>query len=80
MRVELVTREGCHLCDEAEKQLLGVGLEVHARNVDADAELFRLYDFRVPVVLFEGRVIGEGKLDAAAIRAALVGHFHQDQD
>ncbi len=74
-----MTREGCHLCDEAEKQLLGLGLEVHARNVDADAELFRLYDFRVPVVLFEGRVIGEGKLDAAAIRAALVRDFHNDQ-
>jgi hypothetical protein len=69
--VLLLTRHGCHLCDEAEEQLLGLGLAVQAQDIDVDAELFRLYDFRVPVVLFEGRVIGEGKLDLAAIKAAI---------
>jgi predicted thioredoxin/glutaredoxin len=71
VRVVLVTRQGCHLCDQAGEQLLGLGLDVQAQDVDADAELFRLYDFRVPVVLFEGRVIGEGKLDPAALKSAL---------
>jgi hypothetical protein len=50
---------------------LGLGLDVQALDVDADTELFRLYDFRVPVVLFEGRVIGEGKLDPAALKSGL---------
>jgi len=39
--------------------------------VDADSELFRLYDFRVPVLLVDGRVVGEGRLDERAVRRAL---------
>lgn len=70
MRVELVTRRGCHLCDEALARLQASGVEVVATDVDADPELFRLYDFRVPVVLLAGRVVAEGVLteaDAARI-------------
>lgn len=45
-------------------------MDVITRDVDADPELFRLYDFRVPVVLAAGRVLAEGVLteaDAARI-------------
>ena len=63
MRVELVTRKGCHLCEEALDLLRRGGVEVTVRDVDADAELFRLYDFRVPVVLLDGAVIAEGRID-----------------
>jgi glutaredoxin len=69
--VELVTRHGCHLCDEALVLLRELGVEPVSRDVDADAELNRLYDFRVPVVLVAGRVVGEGRLDRAALRRAL---------
>lgn len=71
MDVELVTRRGCHICDEALGVLRTHGVEPHLRNVDADSELFRLYDFRVPVLLVDGRVVGEGRLDERAVRRAL---------
>ena len=43
------------------------GVEVTLRDVDADPELFRLYDFRVPVILLDGRVVAEGRIDSNAL-------------
>jgi predicted thioredoxin/glutaredoxin len=71
VNVELVTRRGCHLCEDALRVLRELGLEPDQRDVDADPELFRLYDFRVPVVLVDGRVLGEGRLDRDALSRAL---------
>lgn len=65
--VELVTRRGCHLCDDVLAALRELGVEPRLSDVDSDAELSRLYDFRVPVILLEGRVIAEGRLDLAAL-------------
>ncbi len=71
MAVELITRAGCHLCDEALQQLRAAGIEPLLRDVDSDEELFRLYDFRVPVVLVNGRIVGEGRIDAARLQGVL---------
>jgi predicted thioredoxin/glutaredoxin len=69
--IELVTRQGCHLCEQALVAMRTLGLEPVLRDVDADPELQRLYDFRVPVVLRDGRVACEGKLDGERLRRAL---------
>ncbi len=71
MRVELVTRQGCHLCDEALALLREAGADPVLMDVDSDERLFAAYDFRVPVVLVDGRVVGEGRLDAAVLARAL---------
>jgi predicted thioredoxin/glutaredoxin len=73
MGIVLVTRQGCHLCDEALSALKDLGVEPELRDVDADNELFDLYDWRVPVVIVDGRVIAEGRIDQAALRKALPG-------
>jgi glutaredoxin len=62
MKVVLVTRQGCHLCDEALSLLQDLGVDPELADVDADDELHRLYDFRVPVVLLDGAVAAEGKI------------------
>ena len=72
MEVVLVTRQGCHLCDEALDALRGLGIEPRLRDVDADGELFALYDWRVPVVIVEGRVVAEGRIDRQALGKALL--------
>jgi len=70
----LVTREGCHLCDVALALLRELGVEPHLADVDADDELHRLYDFRVPVLLRDGRVIAEGRITREQLeRANLAG-------
>jgi glutaredoxin len=71
VRVELVGRRGCHLCDEALDQLRQIGVEPERRDVDEDESLFRLYDFRVPVVLVDGIVVAEGRVTRESLRRAL---------
>ena len=74
MRLVLVTREGCHLCEQALALLRGLGHEPELADVDADDRLHNLYDWRVPVVLVDGRVVAEGKVvDPAALEKALSG-------
>ena len=71
MTVQLVTRKNCHLCDEALAALRAIGVEPELRDVDADDQLFALYDWRVPVVTVDGRVVAEGRIDLEAVRRAL---------
>ena len=71
MHLVLVTRQGCHLCDQALELLRELGSEPEIADVDADDELYRLYDWRVPVVLISA------KEDLAAIagRTGAVGYL-----
>jgi glutaredoxin len=71
MGVVLVTRKGCHLCDQALALLHELGVEPELQDVDADDGLHDLYDWRVPVVLLEGRVVGEGRIGQEELRRAL---------
>jgi len=67
----LVTRQGCHLCDQALALIRELGHEPHLADVDADDELFRLYDWRVPVLLGDGAVVAEGLIKRTALEKAL---------
>lgn len=71
MELVLVTRKGCHLCDDAERHLRDLGFDPALADVDADDELYRLYDFRVPVVLVDGKVTAEGLVTKSKLEAAL---------
>ncbi len=68
-----MTRQGCHLCDQALGALRDLGFEPELHDVDADNELFDLYDWRVPVVLVDDRVVAEGRIDREVLRKALPG-------
>ncbi|ALJ91866.1 glutaredoxin family protein [Thermus aquaticus] len=60
MGLVLVTREGCGLCEKAERVLWTLGIPYVRRDVDREPEL-RPYSFRVPVLLWEtGEVLLEG--------------------
>jgi glutaredoxin len=71
VKVVLVTREGCHLCEEALRLLQELRVNPELRDVDADDELHRRYDFRVPVVLVDGEVVAEGRIRRDQLVAAL---------
>ena len=73
MELILVTRQGCHLCDQALALLRELGYEPHLADVDADDELFRIYDWRVPVVLANGAVVAEGRITQEHLEKALTG-------
>ena len=71
MRVVLVTRAGCHLCDQALRLLQELEIQPDVVDVDADDELFRLYDWRVPVILVDGQPRLEGHITRESLQAAL---------
>lgn len=71
MEIILVTRQGCHLCDQALASLRSLGVEPQLRDVDSDEHLHVLYDWRVPVVLVDGRVVAEGRIDSDKLRKAV---------
>ena len=62
MSLVLVTRQGCHLCDDALSLLRSLGHEPQLADVDSDDRLHDLYDWRVPVVLLDDRVVAEGRI------------------
>jgi len=74
-RVTLITRVGCHLCDEAEAVLLRLrdelGFGYHELDVDADRDRRNEYSDRVPVILVDGKEHGYWRVEEERLRAAL---------
>ena len=67
----LVTRSGCHLCDDALRLLRSFGVEPELADVDADDRLFAVYDWRVPVLLVDGSPAAEGVITPEQLQTAL---------
>lgn len=74
-RVTLVTRAGCHLCQDAEaalRRLAGeLGFGYDELDVDADPGRRAEYSDRVPVILIDGREHGYWRLEEDRFRAAV---------
>ena len=74
-RVTLVTRAGCHLCEQAQavlRRLAGeLGFDYGELDVDADPVRRAEYSDRVPVILIDGREHGYWRVEEARLRAAL---------
>jgi glutaredoxin len=74
-QVTLLTRAGCHLCEEAEAQLrrlaseLGFGYE--ELDVDDDQARRDRYSDRVPVILIDGKEHGYWRVEEQRLRKAL---------
>ena len=66
LRVRLLERAGCPLCDEAHRGLRRIGLdrplEIERVDIEADAALRDRYALRIPVLS-----VGEAELDAAGL-------------
>ena len=73
--VTVVTRAGCHLCEDAEavvERMAGeLGFAWDRVDVDASAELRNEYGDRVPVILLDGREHGYWRVEEDRLRAAL---------
>jgi glutaredoxin len=76
-RLTLLSRTGCHLCDDARGILAAVAAEEGVAwdevDVDLDEKLADEYGDRVPVVLLDGREHSYWRVDADRLRAALAG-------
>jgi glutaredoxin len=74
-RVLVLTRPGCHLCEEAiavvESIVAETGDSYEERNVDRDPELLSRYSEQVPVIFVDGRQHDFWRVDPDRLRAAL---------
>ena len=70
-KVTLYTRAGCCLCDDAKLVLAAArtraGFEFEEIDIDADANLRRLYNDEVPVIAINGRKAFKYKVTEAEL-------------
>ena len=73
--VTLITRAGCHLCQDAETVLRRVAAELgfgyQELDVDADPARRAEYSDRVPVILIDGKEHGYWRVEEARFRKAV---------
>jgi glutaredoxin len=66
-RLTLITREGCHLCEDAKEAMARVaarsGVGWRELDVGTDLELEREYGERLPVILLDGREHGYWRVE-----------------
>ena len=86
MKVDFMTRRGCHLCSEARSELdshlarlgeAGASIEVREVDIETDDELHRRYLERIPVIEIEGETVSEFAFDPVAFDTALAGRERQ---
>ena len=74
-RVVVLTRPGCHLCEQAieviETICAETGDSYEERNIDHDPQLQRQYGDQVPVTFVDGRQHDFWRVDPDRLRAAL---------
>jgi glutaredoxin len=63
LNVVLYTRNGCHLCDEAQKMLSELGISPTLVDIDRDPNLCKRFDACVPVVEIDGRIRFRGRVE-----------------
>jgi len=70
-RVTLLSKPGCHLCEEARAVLERLGEPFDERDVTADDALYDEYGDRIPVVLLDGKEHSYWNVDPARLRRDL---------
>jgi glutaredoxin len=73
--IELFTRPGCHLCDEAKRILVEAQrrsvFSLIEHNVEDDPEWEREYGVDIPVVLVDGRKAFKHRIEKRALERYL---------
>ncbi|HLI07396.1 MAG TPA: glutaredoxin family protein [Ktedonobacteraceae bacterium] len=66
-QVTFYTKAGCHLCDEAREMLDDIAAETPFELAETDIrtspELFEQYRYRIPVIIIDGTLIVEGRIE-----------------
>jgi glutaredoxin len=75
VRVRLLAKPGCHLCDDARAVIDAVcsdlGVSYEEVDITADDDLMREYGEEIPVTFVDGRQHDFWRVDPARLRAAL---------
>jgi glutaredoxin len=76
--ITIYSRQGCHLCDDAQNTLESMreelNFEIVVIDIDQDAELIKLYSDQVPVIHIDGIHHDFYKVDPLRFRSSLEKH------
>ncbi|MDQ0894564.1 glutaredoxin family protein [Agromyces ramosus] len=83
IRLTLIGKPGCHLCDDAREVVLGVVAEIEATDTSRrplldevsildDDELRARYAEEIPVLLIDGEVHNYWRIDPVRLKTALL--------
>ena len=76
VRVQLVGKPGCHLCDQARAVIQRVCAEMDVTwdevSILDDPALADLYWEQIPVTIVDGAIVGIWHVDESRLRSALV--------
>lgn len=78
--VTMLVRTGCHLCDEAERDLRKLladfpGTTLELVDIESDQQLHLRHMERIPVVEIEGREVCVTFFEPDAVREVLAGRY-----
>ena len=71
MKLTLLTRQDCGLCEDTASLLRDLGLDFESVDIDTRPELLARYDAAVPVVLAGEREICRAPVTEEGLRSAL---------
>lgn len=71
MVLTLYSREGCHLCEQAEALLASMHVAFERVEIKGDADLEAKYGWDVPVLTRGERVLVKGVFTRARVQAAV---------
>jgi glutaredoxin len=74
--VTIYSRPGCHLCEDAKRQLKPLLREFDGKlteiNIDEDPQLRTRYDYDVPVIFLGARKVSKHRVDLVRFRRQLL--------
>ena len=71
MTLQLLSRAGCGLCDEAAAELRSLGAAIEIVDIDSDPRLSSVYGDCIPVVILDGREIARAPIAAGTLGVLL---------
>lgn len=78
--VEIYSKPGCHLCEEAKELLVQTkkefDMEIKEINIEEDPELFQKYRYDIPVIRINGRKAFKHRIDGEQLRKRLENEKH----
>jgi glutaredoxin len=76
MKIELLGKPGCHLCDEAKTVVESVCAQLHLpwvhMNLEDQPELYAQYRDEIPVLLVDGRKLFKYRMDEKSLSKVLL--------
>ncbi|MBZ5554871.1 MAG: glutaredoxin family protein [Acidobacteriia bacterium] len=76
MRIQLLGKPGCHLCDDAKRVVqmvcAALALPWEQINIEDDADLCERYKDEIPVLLLDGKKTFKYHIEEKALRTSLL--------